>query len=191
MTPYVAFVRNIMQGRRGLTKDMLVQAFVQAGATEAVTHLTTGNVSFRLDKEQPALFRRKVEHALEAILGKKEPVFVYSLGVLSRIDFDGIFGNYACEEVYERCITFTDGCFFHEEELPVRSANKDVEIIRIDGSFIFSITRLQNNKPGGPNKWVERQSGKPASTRNINTVKRVLKCRAQQEIKIANQNTVI
>ena len=174
MNTYIAFVRNVMQGREGLTKELLVQAFEQAGALNIVTHLTTGNVSFCYPGKKIKSLKAKVESALAGILNKTEPVFIINYDELIKIDFEAIFST-STEDVYERCITFVDKAFTLMEALPLQTENKDLQILQVEGRFVFSITRLYNNRPGNPNKWVEKQALQSASTRNINTVLRILK----------------
>src|SRR6185295_2123196 len=73
---YVAFVRAVMHGRNGLHRSTLLDLFAAAGAQDARSYLTTGNVSFAA---RPAALRRMVpalEHGLEAVVGRRTEVFV-------------------------------------------------------------------------------------------------------------------
>jgi len=175
MNTYVAFIRNVMHGRKGITKDLLVQAFEKNGAETVASHLTTGNLSFQLRESNVRAFKQNVEKELQLILTKPEPVFIYSEQELSLIDFDEIFRDYQSEDIYERCITFVENNFILNDSLPIQLANNSLEIIRIDKHLVFSVTRLHNGRPGSPNKWVEKNTRQSASSRNINTVIRILK----------------
>ena len=43
---HVAFLRNVMIGRKGLERELLIRTFVACGASSAVSVLATGNVVF-------------------------------------------------------------------------------------------------------------------------------------------------
>lgn len=170
---YIAFIRNVMLGRQGLTQNLLRSCFTRHGACQVVSHLATGNVSFELDPLEVNDFKHKVEFELAGILNRHEPVFIRSLKELQQISFQEIFcRQYAAADVYEQCITFLADR--PELNLPLLKKNKDVEVFAGLNQNLFSITRLVNNRPGGPNKLIEGKTGQLASTRNIRTVTRIL-----------------
>lgn len=162
-----------MLGRQGLTRSLLLSSFSKHGALQVVSHFAKGNVSFELDALEVDAFKHKVEFELAGILNRHEPVFIRSLQALKMINFKEVFYPYeAAGDIYEKCITFLDA--EPVLSLPAVKKNKDVEVFARLHNELFSITRLVNNGPGGPNKFIEVGVGHAASTRNINTVSRIL-----------------
>lgn len=45
---WVGFVRNVMLGREGVDRALLLTTLHEVGAIEARSHLTTGNVTFEV-----------------------------------------------------------------------------------------------------------------------------------------------
>jgi uncharacterized protein (DUF1697 family) len=51
---YAAFFRNIMVGRKGLTRAVLVAAFERAGGLGVTSFLATGNIIFTAEDDMAA-----------------------------------------------------------------------------------------------------------------------------------------
>lgn len=161
-----------MLGRQGLNKTLLIRAFHQHGAENVHAHFATGNVSFEIAEAEVSALQQGVEEELALILGRYEPLFIRSFQELSLIDFDQVFRLYNQNEIYEKCITFLQVA--HQPPLPFSRKNQSVEVFARHQRDLFSVTRLVNNRPGGPNSFIESILGEAASTRNINTVRRIL-----------------
>ena len=58
--------------------------------------------------------------------------------------------------------------------VPFASERGDVEILQFTASEALSISRTVGNTPGSPNAFLEKQFGLPATTRNWNTVVRLV-----------------
>ena len=82
MTRYVAFIRNVMVGRRGLTREVLLDTFAQCGASDARSFLATGNVAFTSGRA-PAELGPELARALASVADVEEPVFIRSLSTLN------------------------------------------------------------------------------------------------------------
>ncbi|WP_020531963.1 DUF1697 domain-containing protein [Flexithrix dorotheae] len=169
---YIAFIRNVMQGRQGLTKENLKDSFVKNGALNVFTHFTTGNVSFQFRENELPYLKQHVEKELFLILGRETPIFIRSLNELQALNLLEAFQGKNTSDIHERCITFLDKTPIFE--LPKQSKRQDLEVFKIVAKNVFSITRLINKRAGSPNKLLEKLTGQSASTRNINTVLRVI-----------------
>jgi len=78
----VGFVRNVMVGRNGLTRDVLLDIFTDSGADDPASHLATGNITFELIDDVEG-FERRAEHSLREVIGRHEPIFIRSLSDLA------------------------------------------------------------------------------------------------------------
>jgi uncharacterized protein (DUF1697 family) len=172
MTRYAAFLRAVMVGRAGLTRDNLLAAFEHAGADDVWSHLATGNVSFSYAGTLTVL-RSEVEASLHEIHGRPKPIFIRTVAYLAAEIVRQPFASVPAGEVYERCVTFTDDPV-GPLELPITAPRGDAVIFAATPSEVHSITRLVAGRPGNPNLLLEKRLHRLMSTRNWNTVEHVV-----------------
>lgn len=169
----VAFVRNVMVGRAGLTRQMLVAAVGDAGGAAPRSYLSTGNVSFTADSATlPALVER-LESSIAATIGRHEPVFVRSIDRLADLAAADWLRPY--DDAHERCVTFLPPGHPWSSALPVSSRRGDVTLVAATRDEVFSVTRLVGGRPGTVGPIVENALGVAVTTRNWNTIIRVLR----------------
>jgi uncharacterized protein (DUF1697 family) len=169
MPRQVAFIRAVMLGRQGLSRELVLQAFVESGAGDPRSYLATGNVSFDADNDAIRDLTPLLERAIAKTLGRHEPIFVRSVLRLTELAAGDPFEGYRTEGVHERCVTFLPGDRRWDRALPIASRRNDVSLIAAGGPEVFSITRLISGRPGNPGTLIEREIGAPVTTRNWNT----------------------
>lgn len=99
---WAGFVRNVMLGREGMSREVLLGIVEDAGGTDVRNHLTTGNVTFTAPRARAGAIGRIVETNLAAVLGREEPVVLrevdWLLNVLENDPFEGYrAGGWALE----------------------------------------------------------------------------------------------
>jgi hypothetical protein len=77
------------------------------------------------------------------------------------------------DDVGHRCVTFTESSA--QLELPMVSPREDAYIFDTDGTDWFSVTRLVDGRGGNVNRMIEKALSCAATTRNWNTIERVVK----------------
>lgn len=102
---YVAFIRNIMVGRQGLTQGVLVEAFERSGAEDVASILATGNIVFTAQNAE-AVANDASRRLRDGFL-LEEPIFVRSFPHLRAIAGENPFADAPTDNVYEQCVTFT------------------------------------------------------------------------------------
>ena len=162
-----------MVGRNGLTRDVLVKIFADAGLDRPVSHLATGNISFGTAQVTTA-FSERIEQGIAAVIGRTEPVFIRSIDQLRECVKDDPFRNPPFEDVHERCVSFTQGSTAGLE-LPLATARGDATAFAVQGSDIYSATRLVGGRPGTMGRVLERTLGNPVTTRNWNTIELIVR----------------
>ena len=171
---HVAFFRNTNLGRpRSPDRAQLEQAFLDAGAGAAVSFLGNGTLAFAAAGDASALAQRAREH-LAAACGLREPVFVRSLAALKRLVSAAPFAAADTGDVYECCASFLPPRTGARLALPLRSTRGDVELFARRGDVVFALSRKFGASPGSPNALLERTLGLQATTRNWNTVVRLV-----------------
>ncbi len=82
-----------MVGREGLHREVILDAFLQAGAADPASHLATGNVSFDADPADIPALTQRAGAGLGAVVGRKIEVFVRSVDELREVDADAIYST--------------------------------------------------------------------------------------------------
>jgi len=135
-----------MVGRRGLTRDALLDAFADCGASNARSFLATGNVAFSSEQPAPHL-SRQLALALTRVADVDEPVCIRSVSALARLQASDPFAVTPLGAVHERCVTFLPRSPRPMPELPIRGARGDVDIFAISSKDAFGVTRLVGADP--------------------------------------------
>jgi uncharacterized protein (DUF1697 family) len=73
---YVGLVRNVMQGREGLHRDVLLRLLDEAGGRFGASHLTTGNLTFEAAPARLDAVVRRLEDGIAGVIGRRVPVIV-------------------------------------------------------------------------------------------------------------------
>lgn len=174
-TTHVAFVRAVMIGREGLHREVLLDMFERAGATDAVSHITTGNVSFSAEPDRLDRLVAQVGADLAALLGRDTPVFVRSLDELEALLDADPFADEPFDDVYARLVTFFRDQVPTSLALPQRARNDDWVVFAAGRGEVFSVTRAwPDRQPTDPGGVIQRLAGEPATTRALGTLERIV-----------------
>jgi uncharacterized protein (DUF1697 family) len=163
-----------MIGRAGLHRDVLLGIFSDAGAVDPRSHLATGNVSFDWDDATLQGLIDATQLGIARTMGRFEPVFVRSVAALRTSVRSQPFRITPIDDVGHRCVTFTETSLA-SMALPIVSAREDAYIFASDGTDIMSVTRLVDGRGGNVNRIIEKTLSCAATTRNWNTVERIVK----------------
>jgi len=172
---HVAFLRNVMVGRDGLTRELLLGAFRECGASFTESFLATGNIAF----ESGTLSADEVAHCAAARLraesGLCEPFFVRSLGDLEALQAASPFSAAPSGDVHERTVSFFDELAQPLPLLPIRSKRGDCEIFLLGEREAYGVSWLIDGRTGNPGKLVEVLGSTLVTTRNWNTIERLIR----------------
>jgi len=173
---YAAFFRNVNLGRpRSPTKVQLEEAFLEAGATDAQSFLTNGTLVFTVrPRANPSRILDTASKQLRIACGLKEPGYVRSVAYLRELVELDPFVSVDQSTVYLCCVTFLHASVPVPPVVPIESKRRDVEVISFTGGEAMCLSRKIGNTPGSPNAFLEKLFGLPATTRNWNTVVRLV-----------------
>jgi uncharacterized protein (DUF1697 family) len=173
---YVAFLRAINVAGHGLIKmSDLRDAFATSGASAVKTYIQSGNVVFDAARETAPLVFKRVHTRLRAMLGE-EPVVMYRQArALERVLLLDPFKDVRAESGVKIYVTF----LLHKPKAmptpPVVWHKERIEALAIEGLDLFVVSRpLEDGRYGFPNLPVEKTLGVPATSRNWNTLRRVV-----------------
>ena len=78
MPGYAALVRNVMVGRQGLHRQVLLDLLAEAGAELPRSHLATGNLTFTAPARVAEGIVAHLEAGIAHVIGRSEPVIARS-----------------------------------------------------------------------------------------------------------------
>lgn len=171
---HAGFVRNVLVGRQGLTTGLLLASATEAGATNPKNYITTGNLTFDAQPGEIPSIRRRLGASISAIVGHSEEVFIRSIPNLQSLADLNPFEGSPVAEVLDRYVSFVDESS-GDPELPINSRRGDICVFAATSREVFSVTTLIDGRASGPGPFVERIVGHRITTRNWNTIERILR----------------
>ncbi|HEU5048544.1 MAG TPA: DUF1697 domain-containing protein [Rickettsiales bacterium] len=173
---YAAFFRNVNLGRKNSpTRPQFEKAFLDAGAGSAASFLTNGTLVFTASSEAKA--QRILEKAcalLNDVCNLHEPAYIRSVKYLAELVATDPFASIDPKSVYACCASFLPANPATLPKPPFESKRKDVQVLHIHNADVLSICHKIGNTPGSPNAFLEKQLNVPATTRNWNTIVRLV-----------------
>lgn len=177
MTRYVAFLRAVNVGGRVVKMSDLSKRLTALGLAEVSTFIASGNVCFTAAGKPEAL-ARTIEADLLAWLGYPVAAMVRTWEELEALVASNPFKGVERAADAKLYVTFLWEPPSKKPRLPRVSAKDGLTLFRITGREAFMIAeRLPDGKFGVPNLPLEKELGVPATTRNWNTILRLLKGR--------------
>ena len=171
---FVGLVRNVMLGREGLHRNVLLGLLDAAGGRNGVSRLTTGNLVFDAAPAQLDAVVQRLEAGIAAVIGRREPVVVRKAAWLSDFVAGDPFAGFPLDR-WELAVAF----------LPLRTTPLDPAAVpRIDGLEAVAVRphellmagRRDVRRPGAtfllPRPWRDE-----ATTRAWSTVQRLASAR--------------
>jgi len=175
MITYVALLRGINVGGHKLIKMAdLVRIFSSMGFSNVRTYIVSGNVLFETRETKPEVLIREIEIGLHKALG-------YEVGVILRTiaEFEALvkldpFKKRKADADVKKYVTFLSQKHQSKFKVPVLSPKKDWEIIHLTPREVFVVGFPVQGRYGESMSLIEKEFGKSVTTRNWNTVLKIL-----------------
>ncbi|HWN08694.1 MAG TPA: DUF1697 domain-containing protein [Pyrinomonadaceae bacterium] len=176
MITYVALLRGINVGGNKLIKMAdLREVFESSGFKSVRTYIQSGNVIFETRDSDADKVVRKIEKAIYQSLGHEVTVILRTVAELKNLVEGDHFKHIESEEDVMRFVTFMSAEPLRAPRLPFVIPKENAEILVIRNRTAFLACR---RKPNGmfsfPNAFFEKEFGVSATTRNWNTVNKIL-----------------
>ena len=177
MIRYVAFLRAINVGGQRLIKmEELARIFTAAGLKNVRTYIQSGNVIFDSSSANAVALRKKIEKALLNILGFEVIVMLRPLADIEDIVKRNPFKKTKADADQALFVVFLSDEPQQNPKLPLTSIIDNLEVLEVKDRAAFIVSRRKKNGMFGfPNKFVEKEFGVSGTTRNWNTVNKILK----------------
>ena len=182
MTRYVAFLRAInVAGQKLIKMQELARIFAAAGFKNVQTYIQSGNVIFDYKSTNSAALSKKIERTLQQALGYEVTIILRTLAELEALVKRSPFKKIKTDDQVGPFVVFLS----HQPEampkLPLISIKENLEVFEIkDGAAFVVARRMPNGRSGSPNAFVEKELGVVGTTRNWNTVDKIVHLAAAQ-----------
>jgi uncharacterized protein (DUF1697 family) len=153
----------------------LKHLFEAAGFSAVRTFIQSGNVVFTARGSDPDALARRVGERLRRWLKKDIAVMVRPFPALAALVEADPFGDAAVEPDTKLYVAFLAADLERKPTLPLVSARDGLEAFAIRGRDVFIRSRRVKGRFGFPNDFIEKQLGVPATSRNWNTIVRMVK----------------
>lgn len=174
MVKYIAFLRAINVGGKNIIKmNEVKKKFESIGCKDVSTYIQSGNVLFSSDITDEKVLVKKIQNELHKTLSNDVIVFLKTQTHVRLILEDNPFKKVKSIEA-KRYITFIRDELKKKLNLPYFSSKKDVEIISVDGYEICCLSHEIKGSYGFPNLFVENEFKIKATTRNWNTLEKIV-----------------
>jgi uncharacterized protein (DUF1697 family) len=153
--------------------EKLRQQINSLGFKNVSTYKQSGNILFSTSNNNSNLISRKIQRELHKLLGVDVKVFLRTMMEVDEIvqlnPFKKVKSNNT--KLY---VTFLPAELSNKLRLPLKSTNKDVEIILLRNREAFSLAYKKKGRFGYPTNFIEKHFQELATTRNWKTIKGIV-----------------
>ena len=171
---YVAFLRGINSGRNPpVNMAVLRKIFEDLGFGNVSTILSSGNVLFETDSTDEKTLEQQVENVLPATIGFQSIVIIRTTDDIRHLVSLKPFAYIPSDPDKKTYATFLKGSTETSHIFPMKG--KGYTILGIVNGAVCSVVDLREAKTPDLMQVLDREFGKGNSTRNWNTIERIVK----------------
>jgi len=174
MTLLVAFLRGVNVGGHTIKKEQLQEVFRSLSLQNAVTYKQSGNVIFETNSQQIDEVKAEIESKLREIFGYDITVIVRTIHQLKAVVCLNAFAGQETEGASFLITMLPCSTATFPLELPLTIPKSTARIISLMGTNVFSVTH-GGGEGALPNSFIELKLNLKATTRNLNTIKEIVK----------------
>jgi uncharacterized protein (DUF1697 family) len=165
-----------MIGRRAVKMAELRRTFESLKLTNVTTILASGNVVFESNVRDVLPLARTIERTLKGRLGYDVSVVLRTADQLKAVVRSKPFEGVTVTQRTKFLVTLLSERPHRSFRTPYASPERDFEILRVSPTAVFSVVTLAPNKhSSGIMSFLEREFGAGITTRNWNTILKILK----------------
>ena len=173
---YLALLRGInVGGHHKVPMAELKRLLQTAGYQEVQTILNSGNVIFGATEQSNAKLAEQWEVLLEGHFGFPVPTIIRSVEELLLLAKQQPFQSIALTKDIRRYVSFLSKEMAPEIHYPWTSADRSFQILAKEGLHLLSVLDLSVTKTPKGMEALEKLFGKKITTRNWNTIERMIK----------------
>lgn len=173
---YVAFLRGINVGGNNMVKmETLKTAFESMGFQQVKTILASGNVLFETATTDNDTLSKRIGDTLEKTVGFAISVIVHSIEEIEHLADTDPFRGIAVTPQTRLYVTFLSEKPKSTLKIPYLSPEKDFNILQVSDSEVCSVLTVSKERGTvDAMKILEKEFGRNITTRNWNTIRKIL-----------------
>jgi len=177
MTKFAAFLRGINVGGNKLIKmEDLKKCFASAGFKNVKTILASGNVLFESSNSDEDVLANKIADKLKSELGHDVGIQIRSIDEIQKLADRDPFKKIKVTPETRLYVTFLPEKPKSKLKIPYASPEKDFRILEVTNREICSVVDLNLGRGTVEAMSIlDKEFGKNITTRNWNTVGKILK----------------
>ena len=173
MEQYVAFLRGINIGRHHkLPMAELKSEFEKLGFTNISTILNSGNVLFEANE---IISEDEISNRLESVFGFPVPTLIRRFDTIMDIFNENPFENVEVTKDTRLYVSFLKNEVNTQCTLPWKSEDGSFQILKEVDKSVLSVIDLSLSNTPKAMEVLEKHYGKDITTRNWNTIERIMK----------------
>lgn len=174
MTRYFAFLRAINVGGHLVTMDRLRGVFESLGLSKVDTFIASGNVIFESTSKSANSLQTKIEKKLHEELGYEVSTFIRTEAELREIANYEPFAKSELAKAYSVNVIFVHQALSQDAERALMTLRTETDNLHSHGREIYWLCRGKQSESGISNAAWKKVIRIPTTTRNVNTVKRLV-----------------
>ena len=183
MTTEVAFLRAVnVAGHASLKMTALRRVFESAGCTNVRTYIQSGNVIFDAPRATSAAIRQRIGRGLDKLVGEEVAVAYRTLRELLRAADAAPFASLEEKGDIKLYVGFLIARPRKAPTLPLSFPKDGLELTQLARREVFVVSRKVKGRYGFPNNLIEKELDVPATTRNWNTVKKIIALASERDV---------
>ncbi len=177
MIRYALFLRGInVGGNKKVPMAQLKATLENMGLTDVKTLLASGNVMFTAKKENITAFIKRVAATLEKEFGFTIPVLMREMSRLEEMFASEPFKGIKVTKDIRLYVTFLSEAPKTKLKIPYTSDDKAIRILKLEDDALYSVLDLaKGSGTVDAMAIIEKEFGKLVTTRNWNTVEKMVK----------------
>ena len=171
---FVAFLRGINVGGHTVAKEILREVFESLGFQNVFTYKQSGNIIFEADCTDYKEIESRIEKKLSVALSFKVATFVRTFSQLNEIINLDPFKNQSIDNA-SFLVTFLPMAIANFPlQLPLIIPKSTAVVLSAARTEVFSVTH-GGGEGALPNPFLESKLKLKATTRNMNTIREIIK----------------
>jgi uncharacterized protein (DUF1697 family) len=171
----IAFLRAVnVGGRATLEMGALRRIFEAAGCSDVRTHIQSGNVIYQAPRPAGVALQRRIDRGLARQLGQEVGVAYRTVTALKQTVDAAPFRSLEDDPDIKLYVGFLIETPKQRLRLPLSAPKDGLEVIGMTKHEVFVVSRSVRGRYGFPNNLIEKGLGVAATSRNWNTVRKVL-----------------
>lgn len=169
---YVAFIRGINVGGKQMKMEKLREMLAQLGFTDIKTILASGNAVF--ETEPSDTLKNTIEQAIVETFGYSASIILRTRDEIQAIAANNPFQNIEVTKQTRLYVTFLSET--PTNTLPIPYTDSNYQILRVTDGEIYSVLTVTPERGTTDAMAIlEKTFGKNITTRNWNTIEKVVK----------------